>query len=71
MPKQAISDEEVMAAVNAEVGTAREVLHFVHGHPELGHKEHEFRPMSPRPWPAAAFRWSAASAAWLRRFARP
>ena len=31
MPKRAISDEEMMAAVNAEVGTAREVLRFVHG----------------------------------------
>ena len=41
MPKRAISDEEVISAVNAEAGTAREVLRFVHGHPELGHEEHE------------------------------
>ncbi|HEX7199603.1 MAG TPA: hypothetical protein VF213_09005, partial [Dongiaceae bacterium] len=29
-----------MAAVEAEAGTAREVMGFVHGHPELGHEEH-------------------------------
>jgi len=41
MPKRTITDEEVISAVNAEAGTAREVLRFVHGHPELGHEEHE------------------------------
>jgi metal-dependent amidase/aminoacylase/carboxypeptidase family protein len=35
-----IADQDVMAAVDARAGTAREVLRFVHAHPELGHEEH-------------------------------
>jgi metal-dependent amidase/aminoacylase/carboxypeptidase family protein len=40
VPKVMIADEEVISAVDAQAGTAREVLRFVHGHPELGHEEH-------------------------------
>jgi metal-dependent amidase/aminoacylase/carboxypeptidase family protein len=40
MPKVTITDEEMKSAVDAQAGTAREVLRFVHGHPELGHEEH-------------------------------
>ena len=40
MAKPAITDKELMAAVEAEASTAREVMGFVHGHPELGHEEH-------------------------------
>jgi metal-dependent amidase/aminoacylase/carboxypeptidase family protein len=39
MPKPMIRDEEIIAAVDAEARTAREVMGFVHGHPELGHEE--------------------------------
>src|SRR5215469_15332686 len=40
MATPAITDKEMMAAVEAEASTAREVMGFVHGHPELGHEEH-------------------------------
>ena len=40
MAKPAITDKEMMAAVEAEASTAREVMGFVHDHPELGHEEH-------------------------------
>jgi metal-dependent amidase/aminoacylase/carboxypeptidase family protein len=35
-----IADKEAISAVDAQSGTAREVLRFVHGHPELAHEEH-------------------------------
>jgi metal-dependent amidase/aminoacylase/carboxypeptidase family protein len=35
-----ITDEQMLSAVDAQAGTARDVLRFVHGHPELGHDEH-------------------------------
>jgi metal-dependent amidase/aminoacylase/carboxypeptidase family protein len=40
MVKVMITDDEMISAVDAQAGTAREVLRFVHGHPELGHEEH-------------------------------
>lgn len=36
-----IDDIDVLAAVNAQADTLREVVDFVHGHPELGHAEYE------------------------------
>ena len=35
-----IADADVLAAVGTRSGLAREVLRFVHAHPELGHAEH-------------------------------
>lgn len=40
MTKPAITDAEMMAAVEAQAAIARGVMGFVHGHPELGHEEH-------------------------------
>jgi metal-dependent amidase/aminoacylase/carboxypeptidase family protein len=36
-----ITDAEMLAAVEARHEDSLEVLRFVHGHPELGHEEHE------------------------------
>jgi metal-dependent amidase/aminoacylase/carboxypeptidase family protein len=36
-----ISDADMLAAVEARRDDALEVMHFVHGHPELGHEEQE------------------------------
>ena len=40
MAETTISDAEALAAVDAQVGTLRDVMGFVHGHPELAHEEH-------------------------------
>ncbi|HEX6457733.1 MAG TPA: M20/M25/M40 family metallo-hydrolase [Thermoleophilaceae bacterium] len=34
------SDEDVLAAIDAQRGAITEVIHFVHAHPELAHEEH-------------------------------
>ena len=36
-----ISDTEALAAVEAQAGTARDVMRFVHEHAELAHEEHQ------------------------------
>ena len=36
-----IDDARVLAAVDGKTALARTVIDFVHGHPELGHEEHE------------------------------
>jgi len=36
-----IPDKDILSAVEAQAGTAVEVLRFVHAHPELGHEERE------------------------------
>jgi metal-dependent amidase/aminoacylase/carboxypeptidase family protein len=36
-----IDDARVLAAVDGKMALARTVIDFVHGHPELGHEEHE------------------------------
>jgi metal-dependent amidase/aminoacylase/carboxypeptidase family protein len=36
-----IADKDILSAVDAQAGTAVEVLRFVHAHPELGHEERE------------------------------
>jgi len=35
-----IEDQEILAAVESQADTARDVLRFVHAHPELAHEEH-------------------------------
>jgi len=55
MAKPAITDKEMMAAVEAEASTAREVMGFVHGHPELGHQEHACSAYLARRLEAAGF----------------
>ena len=36
-----IEDATVLAAVDGKTALARSVIDFVHGHPELGHEEHQ------------------------------